>query len=85
MENGFKRSERREIRNGECKVQSERERQVSYDITYMWTLNYGTNELISKTETDSQTERADMWFPRGRWVEEGRTGCLGLADVNCYI
>ena len=55
LENEFKRSERREFRNGECKVQSERERQISYDITYMWNLKYGTNELIYKTETDSQT------------------------------
>ena len=34
---------------------SERERQVPYDITYMWNLKYDTNELIYKTETESQT------------------------------
>ena len=34
---------------------SERERQILYDITYMWNLRYDTNELINKTETDSQT------------------------------
>ena len=34
---------------------SERERQVPYDITYMWNLNYDTNELTYETETDSQT------------------------------
>ena len=35
---------------------SHRERQISYDITYMWILkkNY-TNELIYKTEIDPQT------------------------------
>ena len=32
----------------------ERERQIPYDITYMWNLKYGTNELIYETETDSQ-------------------------------
>ena len=32
---------------------SERERQISYDITYMWNLKYGTNEPIYKTETYS--------------------------------
>ena len=34
---------------------SERERQITYDITYMWNLKYATNELIYKIETDSQT------------------------------
>ena len=34
---------------------SERERQISYGITYVWTLKYDTNELIYETETDSQT------------------------------
>ena len=32
---------------------SERERQIPYNITYMWNLKYDTNELIYKTETDS--------------------------------
>ena len=32
---------------------SDRERQIMYDITYMWNLKYDTNELIYKTETDS--------------------------------
>ena len=34
---------------------SERERQMSYDITYMRNLKYDTNELLYKTEIDSQT------------------------------
>ena len=33
---------------------SERERQMPY-VTYMWNLKYDINELIYKTETDSQT------------------------------
>ena len=33
-----------------------RERQISYDITYMWNLKKNDiNELICKTETGSQT------------------------------
>ena len=36
--------------------QSDRERQLSYDTTYMWNLKKkDTNELIYKTELDSQT------------------------------
>ena len=34
---------------------SDRGRQISYDIAYMWNLKCDTNELIYKTEIDSQT------------------------------
>ena len=34
---------------------SDSERQIPYDITYMWNLKYDTNELIYKTEIDSQS------------------------------
>ena len=33
---------------------SDRERQIPYDISYMWNLKNDTNELTYKTETDSQ-------------------------------
>ena len=33
--------------------QSKSERQIPYDIIYMWNLKYGTNELICKIETES--------------------------------
>ena len=33
----------------------QKERQIPYDITYMWNLKYDTNEPIYKTEADSQT------------------------------
>ena len=34
---------------------SERDRKILYDITFMWNLKNDTNELIYKTEADSQT------------------------------
>ena len=34
---------------------SDRERQILYDITYMWNLKNNTNGSIYKTETDSKT------------------------------
>ena len=34
-------------------VCQKRERQIPYDITYVWNLKYGTNEPNYKTETDS--------------------------------
>ena len=36
-------------------ILSKSEKQISYDITYMWNLIYDTNELNYKIEADSQT------------------------------
>ena len=49
---------------------SERERQIPY-ITYMWNLKYDTNELIYKTETDSQTWETNSWLTKGKCGERG--------------
>ena len=35
---------------------SERERQIPYDITYMWTLKYDTKEPIYESEIESGTQ-----------------------------
>ena len=59
---------------------SEKERQ----IPYMWNLKYHTNEPIYKAETDSQTQRTDLWLPTRRRVGEEWTRSLGLADANYY-
>ena len=41
----------------------DRERQISYDITYMWNLKKnGTNELIYKTEIESQIQETNLWL-----------------------
>ena len=60
-------------------------REISYDITYMWTLkrNY-TNVLIYKTETDSDMENR-LVVAKGEGVREGWSGSLGLRDANYYI
>ena len=57
---------------------TERERQIPYDIIYMWNPKYDTNELTYETETD-------LWLPRGMGLGEGWIGSLGLADENYYI
>ena len=36
---------------------SDRERQILYDITYMWNLKNNTDEAIYKTETDSHRKQ----------------------------
>ena len=32
----------------------------------MQNLKYNINELIYKTETDSQTQKANLWLPKGK-------------------
>ena len=51
----------------------------------MWNLKYDTNELIYKTEANSQIQKTDLLLPRGREVGEAWIGSSGLADANYYI
>ena len=60
-------------RDTKCR-RSERERQIPYDVTYMWNLKCDTNELICKTEADSQTQMPDLRVPRSK----GRRESAGL-------
>ena len=55
---------------------SETERQIAYDIISMCNLKYDTNELIYETETDSQ--RADLWLPRARKGDGGKDWEFGI-------
>ena len=63
-------------------MESERERQITYDFTYMWNPKYGTDESIYRTETDSQTCRTVLWLLR---KGKGCTGSLGLVDSNLHF
>ena len=45
---------------------SYRERQLSYDVSYMQNLKHDTNEFIYKTETDSQTQKTNLRLPKGK-------------------
>ena len=59
----------------------ERERQISYDITYMWNLGEkNTNELMYKTEKDSDIESKHMVIKRKR----GRGGINQEDGINIY-
>ena len=45
----------------------------------MWNLKYDTNEPIYDTETDSQTERRDLWLPRGKGGGGGMDWDFGIS------
>ena len=38
------------------------QRQILYNITYMWNIKNNTNEFICKRETDSQIQKRNVWF-----------------------
>ena len=71
-----------EPRNNHAKwSQSDNETPTSNAITYMWNLKKGHNELLCRTDTDSQTLK-NLRFPNetgGEWG--GFTGGLGC---KCY-
>ena len=52
------------------------------DVTYMWDLNYDTDEPVYETESESWTERTDGGLPRRRGGWGGLTGSLELPDAN---
>ena len=73
--NGILLSHKRELNNTICsnmdgprddQTKSDKEGQLSYDTTYMGNLKYETNELIYKTETDSQSEKTNLWLAKGK-------------------
>ena len=45
----------------------------------MWNLKYATNEPIYKRETDSQTEKTDLWLPSGREGGGGKNWEFGIS------
>ena len=62
---------------------SEIERQVPYDITYLWNLIYSTNEPFHRKETHGLGEQTCCCQGAGEGV--GQTWNLGLIDANYYI
>ena len=52
-----------------------RERQIPYDITYMWNQRYDTSELIYKRVTDIENK---LWLPKREGDGEGDK--LGVWD-----
>ena len=57
------------------------QRQISYDITYMWNLKYDTNFFIYKTEIDSQTQKKIHIAIKGEKVGRDKSG---ICDECAY-
>ena len=48
-------------------------------------LKNGTNELIYKIETDSQTLKTDLWLPKGKGGGKDKFRSLELTYIHYYI
>ena len=44
----------------------------------MWNLKYDTNELICHTETDSQTQKTNLWLPKEKGGGRGINQEFGI-------
>ena len=64
-------------------VKSERERQIPYDITYIWNLIYSTNEHFHRKENHGLGEQT-CGCP-GEGGGTGLIGELGLTDANLLL
>ena len=58
--------------------------QILHDITYRWDLKYDTNELIYKTETDSQTQKTTLWLPKGKGWGRDKLGVWDYQTQTIY-
>ena len=56
------------------------ERQILYEITYVWNLKYDTNELIYKTKTTSKHGKQTYSYQRGK----GAGDKLGVWDQHIH-
>ena len=63
----------------------QKEKDIPYDITYMWNLKYNTNELTMKQKETYRHREQICGGQEGGGVGEGWSGSLGLADANFYI
>ena len=59
---------------------SQTEKDKYHMVSHMWNLKNDTNELIYKTETDSQTSKTNLWLPKGK----AGGGINWEAGINIY-
>ena len=66
-----------DLKNGTLlSTKSDRERQILYDIACMWYKKNGTNELIYKTERESETQKTNLQLLGGK--REGTNQKIGI-------
>ena len=64
---------------------SERKRQISYALIYIWSLIYAKNEPLNKIETDSQTYRRHLWLLKGQGRRRGMEWEFGIVQLPSHV
>ena len=64
---------------------AERERQILYDIIYMWNLKCNANEYLQQNKNRLKLQKTNQWFPVWRGKMEGKDSGMGLIDINYYV
>ena len=49
-------------------------KKTSYDIAQMWNKKDDINELIYKAEIDPQTQKTNLWLPKGKGGARAKLG-----------
>ena len=60
-------------------------RKISYDISCLWNLKYGTDDPICKTETDHGQREQTCGSQGGGWRKRDRQVFSEFLAGNCYI
>ena len=63
---------------------SDRERQILYDITYMWNLKIIQMNLFTKQKQTHRHRKQIYSYQRGQAEGKGQIRNMGLTDTNCY-
>ena len=64
---------------------SERERQLLYDIIYMWNPKCNADEYLQQNKNRLKLQKTNQWFPVWRGKMEGKDSGVGLIDINYYV
>ena len=66
-------------------IKSDRERQILYDMTYMWTLKHNTLVTITKMNQIHMYRGQINGYQWGQRSEEGHYRGRGLRSTNDYV
>ena len=61
---------------------SQKDKDKYHMTSHIWNLKYDANELIYERETNSHTQKTNLWLPQGKGSGGGINQDLEIADTN---